>query len=223
MLKTVNLHKTFFQGVETKVIKGIDLEIQKKEFVMITGKSGSGKTTLLYLLSGLERPSEGNVFFEGEDIGQYNDKKMSMIRRRNFGFIFQFYNLVPSLKVWDNICLPIEMEHKLSKEEKDQILHYTKTLEIDDKLDSFPHQLSGGQQQRVAIARALAIEPDIIFADEPTGNLDTNTGDEVLKIFETLNKEHGKTIVMVTHDHTIGERFATRKIVVSNGKIVEKM
>ena len=169
MLKTVNLHKTFFQGVETKVIKGIDLVIEKNEFVVITGKSGSGKTTLLYLLSGLENPTEGRVMFEGKDISLYNDKQMSRMRRKNFGFIFQFYNLVPSLKVWDNICLPIEMDHKLSREEKERILHYTKTLEIDDKLDSFPQQLSGGQQQRVAIARALAIEPDIIFADEPTG------------------------------------------------------
>ena len=220
MLIATNLHKIFHQGIDNKVINGIDLSIKEKEFVVITGKSGSGKSTLLYLLSGLETPTEGSVVFKGNDVGKMNDTEISRLRRNSFGFIFQFYNLVASLNVRDNIFLPIDIERKITSAEKEEVLTYAKEIGVADKLKSFPHQLSGGEQQRVSIVRALAINPDIIFADEPTGNLDSATREEVLNVFYNLNKKHGKTIVMVTHDDSVGSRFATRELHIENGKII---
>jgi putative ABC transport system ATP-binding protein len=198
----------------------VNLEIEEQEFVTITGKSGSGKSTLLYLLSGLEKPTSGEVMFYNKTLHRLNDKEMSELRRKAFGFVFQFFNLVSSLNVWDNICLPITIERRLTEEQRMTIVEYVKMLGIYDKLDSYPHQLSGGQQQRVAIARALAIDPDIIFADEPTGNLDSETSDDVLRVFDNLNKWLGKTIVMVTHDESITKMLATREVRLVNGRIV---
>jgi len=220
MLKATNIHKTFFQGVDNHVIKGIDLTINKEEFIVITGKSGSGKSTLLYLLSGLEEPSSGTVTFKGRDLFTLNDNEMSALRRKSFGFVFQFYNLVPSLNVRDNILLPLEIDNKISFKEEKRIMDYANLVGIKDKLFSYPFQLSGGEQQRVAIVRALAINPDIIFADEPTGNLDSNSREDVLKVFADLQMTFGKTVVMVTHDESVGKRFATREIYIENGEIV---
>ncbi|MCL1852727.1 MAG: ABC transporter ATP-binding protein [Peptococcaceae bacterium] len=220
MLRARSLKKAFFQGVTNYVINGVNLEIEEQEFVTITGKSGSGKSTLLYLLSGLEKPTSGEVMFYNKTLHRLNDKEMSELRRKAFGFVFQFFNLVSSLNVWDNICLPITIERRLTEEQRMTIVEYVKMLGIYDKLDSYPHQLSGGQQQRVAIARALAIDPDIIFADEPTGNLDSETSDDVLRVFDNLNKWLGKTIVMVTHDESITKMLATREVRLVNGRIV---
>ncbi|MCL1790204.1 MAG: ABC transporter ATP-binding protein [Peptococcaceae bacterium] len=220
MLRTRGLKKAFFQGVTNHVINGINMEIVEKEFVTITGKSGSGKSTLLYLLSGLEKPTSGEVLFYNKILHNLSDSEMSLLRRKAFGFIFQFFNLVSSLDVWDNICLPITIERKVKSEEKATIMEYVKMLGILDKLNAYPHQLSGGQQQRVAIARALAIDPDVIFADEPTGNLDSETSEDVLRVFDNLNKWLGKTIVMVTHDESITKMLATREVRLVNGRIV---
>lgn len=223
MLEVENVYKVFNQGVENKVINGINVSISEKEFIVITGKSGSGKSTLLYLMSGLERPTEGKVLFRGMDISKFNDNKLSLLRRKTFGFVFQFYNLVASLSAFDNIFLPISIERKVSQEERERTLEFAKEIGIFEKLSFYPHQLSGGEQQRVAIVRALAINPEIIFADEPTGNLDSISREEVLKVFETLHKSYGKTIVMVTHDESISSRFATKELYLENGEIIREI
>jgi putative ABC transport system ATP-binding protein len=220
MLTASGLNKTFHTGIDHKVINGIDLTINEKDFVVISGKSGSGKSTLLYLLSGLERPSSGKVMFRDQDIFALKDGEISSLRRNSFGFVFQFYNLIPALNVYDNIFLPVSVKRKTVKDRKEQVLKYAEEIGIKDKLQSYPHQLSGGEQQRVAIVRALAIDPVIIFADEPTGNLDTKTSEDVLVIFRRLSIIYKKTIIMVTHDESVGKRFATRELYIENGKIL---
>lgn len=222
MLVAQGLKKTFHEGIDVEVISGVDLKIQKGDFVVLTGKSGSGKSTLLYLLSGLEKPTAGTVHFHDICIQELKDKEISKLRREAFGFVFQFYNLIATLSVRDNIMLPLNFTKGIDKQRKEKIDSYIELLGLKDKINSKPSQLSGGQQQRVAIARALAIEPEIIFADEPTGNLDLSTSEEVMEIFKQLNKELKKTIVMVTHDPTIGEKYASREITVLNGTIMEK-
>jgi len=222
MLSASNLKKTYHQGVDNHVINGVTLDIEDKEFVTITGKSGSGKSTLLYLLSGLEKPTSGTVSFNNKILHKLNDKNMSALRRNSFGFIFQFFNLVSSLNVRDNIFLPITMERKLTRDEEDKVMEYIKMLGMAGKMNAYPHQLSGGQQQRVAIARALAIDPDIIFADEPTGNLDAQTSYDVLRVFIYLNKWLGKTVVMVTHDESVTPTVQAREIHLESGKIVPR-
>lgn len=221
MLEAKNLTKVFHEGVALEVLSGINMTIQEGDFVVITGKSGSGKSTLLYLLSGLEKPSDGEVYFHDVCIKKLNDKQISKLRRESFGFVFQFYNLIPTLSVRDNIMLPLQFGPQIDKARKEKIDAYIEILELKEKLNVKPYKLSGGQQQRVAIARALAIDPDIIFADEPTGNLDSATSDEVMHIFQKLNKDMKQTIALVTHDNTIGDYYATRKIIVKNGKIIE--
>jgi len=222
MLVAKNIKKVFHEGIEAPVLSGIDFAVQEGDFVVITGKSGSGKSTLLYVLSGLERPTEGEVYFHDICINQLKDKEISRLRREKFGFVFQFYNLIPTLSVRDNIFLPLDFRKSLDKQKKDRIDSYIEILGLKEKLNVLPHKLSGGQQQRAAIARALAIEPEIIFADEPTGNLDSATSEDVMNIFSKLNKEMKQTIALVTHDNTIGEKYATREIIVNNGKIIEK-
>ena len=221
MLVAKNIKKVFYEGIENEVISGIDLNIDAGDFVVITGKSGSGKSTLLYLLSGLESPTSGDVYFHDTCINKLNDKEMSRLRREKFGFIFQFYNLIPSLSVRDNIYLPLDFSKGKDKKRKEEIDYCIETFGLKDKINTMPYKLSGGQQQRVAIIRALAINPEIIFADEPTGNLDSVTSEGVMEVFQQLNQERKQTIVFVTHDNTIGGRYATREIVVDNGKVVE--
>ncbi len=221
MLVAKNLKKIFHEGVDVEVLDGINLAIQKGDFVVITGKSGSGKSTLLYLLSGLEKPSEGSVLFHEKKIHELKDRQISKLRRESFGFVFQFYNLVPTISVRDNIMLPLEFHDRVGKSKKEKVDSLIELLGLQEKVNVMPYQLSGGQQQRVAIARALAIEPEIIFADEPTGNLDASTSEDVMAIFQKLNKELNQTIIMVTHDQTIGARYATREIIVQNKKIIE--
>lgn len=195
-----NIMKDFKIGdTVTRVLKGISLQITKGEFVSIMGPSGSGKSTLLYILGGLDNPTNGSVLMGGNDISRYNDEKKSVMRRRSIGFIFQFYNLIPNLNVEENILLPVLLDGKNAKDYRKQLHNILEIVGLTDRRKHTPRELSGGQQQRVAIARALINSPDIIFADEPTGNLDSKTGTEIMELLNEINRESDKTIVMVTH------------------------
>lgn len=195
-----NIIKDFKIGdTVTRVLKGISLQITKGEFVSIMGPSGSGKSTLLYILGGLDSPTNGSVLMGGNDISQYNDEKKSVMRRRSIGFIFQFYNLIPNLNVEENILLPVLLDGKSAKDYRKQLHNILEIVGLTDRRKHTPRELSGGQQQRVAIARALINSPDIIFADEPTGNLDSKTGTEIMELLKEINRESDKTIIMVTH------------------------
>lgn len=195
-----NIIKDFKIGdTVTRVLKGISLQITKGEFVSIMGPSGSGKSTLLYILGGLDNPTNGSVLMGGNDISRYNDEKKSVMRRRSIGFIFQFYNLIPNLNVEENILLPVLLDGKNAKDYRKQLNNILEIVGLTDRRKHTPRELSGGQQQRVAIARALINSPDIIFADEPTGNLDSKTGTEIMTLLKEINHESDKTIIMVTH------------------------
>ncbi|OXX83026.1 ABC transporter ATP-binding protein [Paraclostridium benzoelyticum] len=197
-------------------LNGIDLEIEPNKFTAIIGPSGSGKSTLLHCMAGLDKPTSGNVYLDDIDIYTMNDDKLSKIRREEFGFIFQSYNLIPVINVYDNIILPVSVDGK--KEDKDYINTLIKKLGISSQVNKFPNELSGGQQQRVAIARALANKPSIIFADEPTGNLDSKTTREVMDILKVCVKEFNQTLVMITHNDEIAET-ADKIIIINDGKI----
>lgn len=195
-----NIHKTFGKGETAQVVlDGADLDIQKGSFVSLMGESGSGKSTLLYLIGGLDRDFTGEIYVAGQNIASLDDEKLSQIRCKNMGFVFQFYNLAANLTVEDNILLPIEMS---GRNISDYRTKYEEILEItglQNKKKSYPSQLSGGQQQRVAVARAVLGEPEIILADEPTGNLDAVSGAEIMQLFRRLNQEKGITVLQVTH------------------------
>ncbi|GIM31074.1 ABC transporter ATP-binding protein [Paraclostridium bifermentans] len=197
-------------------LNGIDLEIEPNKFTAIIGPSGSGKSTLLHCMAGLDKPTSGNVYLDDIDIYTMNDDKLSKIRREEFGFIFQSYNLIPVINVYDNIVLPVSVDGK--KEDKDYINTLIKKLGISSQVNKFPNELSGGQQQRVAIARALANKPSIIFADEPTGNLDSKTTREVMDILKVCVKEFNQTLVMITHNDEIA-KTADKIIIINDGKI----
>ncbi|WP_455093415.1 ABC transporter ATP-binding protein [Parvimonas micra] len=216
-LITKNLKK--YYGNEKNVVKavdGINFEVDCNEFVAIVGKSGSGKSTFLHCAAGLDKPTSGNVFINGEDIYSVNDKRLSEIRRKELGFIFQNFNLIPTLNVYDNIILPIHLDGK--EENKDYIDNLIKEIGLEDQVNKFPNELSGGQQQRVAIARALSNKPSIIFADEPTGNLDSKTTYEVMALLKRIIKKYNTTLIMITHNLEIADE-ADRIITVSDGKI----
>lgn len=216
-LITKNLKK--YYGNEKNVVKavdGINFEVDCNEFVAIVGKSGSGKSTFLHCAAGLDKPTSGNVFINGEDIYSVNDKRLSEIRRKELGFIFQNFNLIPTLNVYDNIILPIHLDGK--KENKDYIANLIKEIGLEDQVNKFPNELSGGQQQRLAIARALSNKPSIIFADEPTGNLDSKTTYEVMALLKRIIKKYNTTLIMITHNLEIADE-ADRIITVSDGKI----
>ena len=220
ILNTEGLKK--YYGKEENLVKALDnvnLEINKGEFVAIVGTSGSGKSTLLHMLGGLDRPSEGKVIVDNKDIFSMDNDKLTVFRRRNIGFVFQSYNLVPILNVYENIVLPIELDgNKVDTKYVDNIIE---TLGLTDKINRLPNKLSGGQQQRVAIARSLATKPSIILADEPTGNLDSKTEQEVLGLLKVTSKKFNQTIVMITHNEQIAQ-MADRIIRIEDGKIVEK-
>lgn len=186
------------------------------EFVSIMGQSGSGKSTLLYILGGLDVPTSGSVFMNGMDISKFNDEKMSRIRRQNIGFVFQFYNLIPNLNVTENIMLPLLLDGKKMRDYKKTLKDILEVVGLSDKRGHTPRELSGGQQQRVAIARALIGNPEILFADEPTGNLDSHTGAEIMSLLQRINKERGQTIIMVTHSPEAA-KSSNRVITVSDG------
>lgn len=203
----------------TKALDGVDLEVKKGEFVTIVGASGSGKSTLLHMLGGLDNPTSGNVIIEGIEIGNLDRDELTVFRRRQIGFIFQNYNLVPVLNTYENIILPLELDGRIPDE--GQIKRIMDILHLSEKEYSLPSQLSGGQQQRVAIARALASNPSIILADEPTGNLDSNTSQEVLGLMVESVHMLNQTLIMITHNMQIAQ-LADRIICIEDGKIVEQ-
>lgn len=217
ILETKNLKKYYGQEPNiTKALDGIDVKVEPGEFVSIIGTSGSGKSTLLNMLGGLDIPSSGSVKIRGKEIGKMNDEQLTVFRRRNIGFVFQNYNLVPILNVYQNIVLPIELDgNTIDRTYVDKIIHL---LHLEEKLDNLPNNLSGGQQQRVAIARALASKPAIILADEPTGNLDSKTSLEVMQLLKMTSTEFGQTLVMITHNPELAQ-IADRMIHIEDGKL----
>lgn len=218
ILQTKDLKKYYGAGdTQVRALDGVDLQVENGEFVAIVGTSGSGKSTLLHMLGGLDRPTSGSIVVDGRDLSTLKDEELTVFRRRKIGFVFQAYNLVPVLSVYENIVLPIQLDGgKLDAAYIDQVIG---ALGLKEKLNSLPSQLSGGQQQRVAIARALVNDPVMILADEATGNLDTRTSFEILTLFQKLHRE-GRTIVFVTHNPEIAE-FCSRNIVLRDGRIVE--
>ena len=217
ILKTEELCK--YYGAEDNLVKAVDhinLQIRQGEFITIVGKSGSGKSTLLHMLGALDNPTSGKVFLDGQNIASLKADGLSKIRRRKIGFIFQAYNLIPSLNVWENIVLPLGLDGKPLDEAF--IEDIIETLGLTEKKRSLPNTLSGGQQQRCAIARAIAAKPSIILADEPTGNLDTKTGDEVMALLKTSAKKYGQTLVVITHNEEIAQ-MADRTIMLTDGHI----
>ena len=218
ILETKNLRKIYGSGdTEVRALDGVDLSVDNGEFVAIVGTSGSGKSTLLHMLGGLDRPTSGSVIVDGKDIFSLKDEALTIFRRRKIGFVFQSYNLVPVLNARENIVLPIQLDGRQVDEEfLDKIVN---TLGLEKKLGSLPSQLSGGQQQRVAIARALAAAPAIILADEPTGNLDSKTSQDVLSLLKVTSQKFAQTIVMITHNEEIAQT-ADRIIRIEDGRIV---
>lgn len=218
ILETEDLVKYYGEGEnQVRAIDHTSMQVQHGEFVAVVGRSGSGKSTLLHMLGGLDRPDSGKVYIEGRDIFALKDEQLAVFRRRKIGFIFQDYNPMPALNVWENIVLPIGLDGK--KVKKDFVLDIVKSIGMEDRLHAMPNQLSGGQKQRVAIARALAARPAIILADEPTGNLDSHTEMEVISILKNCVSKYGQTLVMITHDETIAQ-MADRVIVIADGKVV---
>ena len=220
ILKVKDLKKIYGKYEnEVRALDGIDLEIEPHKFTAIVGASGSGKSTLLHCVAGLDKPTLGNVYLDDVDLYTLNDNKLSEIRRQEFGFIFQSYNLIPVINVYDNIVLPVLLDGK--KEDKEYVMGLINKLGIENQIKKYPNELSGGQQQRVAIARALANRPSVIFADEPTGNLDSKTTNEVMNLLEWCVKEYKQTLVMITHNDNIAKK-ADRIITIKDGKIDEK-
>ena len=220
ILETNDLRKIYGSGdTEVKALDGVNLRVENGEFVAIVGTSGSGKSTLLHMLGGLDRPTSGSVIVDGKDIFRLKDEALTIFRRRKIGFVFQSYNLVPVLNVYENIVLPIQLDGR--RVDEDFIGKIVKTLGLDGRLDALPSQLSGGQQQRVAIARALAAAPAIILADEPTGNLDSKTSQDVLGLLKVTSQKFAQTIVMITHNEEIAQ-LADRIIRIEDGRIVTR-
>lgn len=218
ILKVENLTKIYGKG-EAKVIAldNISLEVEEGEFIAIIGPSGSGKSTILHSLAGLEKPTRGKVYFYDKNIYEMNKKELTILRRQKIGIIYQFYNLIPTLNVEENIVLPIELDkRRVNKEKLDEI---TKFLNIYDRKTHLPNELSGGQQQKVAIGRALMIHPTIILADEPTGNLDSKSSDEIIQLLKKANKEYKQTIIIITHNLEIAKQV-DRIIKIKDGKII---
>ncbi len=217
ILQVKNLKKYYGSGETTvKALDGVTLSVEDGEFVSIVGTSGSGKSTLLHMLGGLDRPTAGKVFVADKDIFSLKDDSLTIFRRRNIGFIFQSYNLIPTLNVYENIVLPIELDG--NKIDETHIQNIIDTLGLSERTCAFPSQLSGGQQQRVAIARALAAKPAIILADEPTGNLDSKTSLDVLGLLKITGNKFSQTIVMITHNEEIAQ-MANRIIRIEDGRI----
>ena len=217
ILQTTDLKKYYGSGdTMVRALDGVDLSVEDGEFAAIVGTSGSGKSTLLHMLGGLDRPTSGKVFVGGKDIFSLGDDELTIFRRRKIGFVFQSYNLVPVLNVYENIVLPIELDG--NRVDCAHIEHIIETLGLQEKKESLPSQLSGGQQQRVAIARALASKPAIILADEPTGNLDSRTSLDVMGLLKVTSEQFSQTIVMITHNEEIAQ-MADRIIRIEDGRI----
>ena len=220
VLETKDLKKYYGSGdTQVKALDGVDLTVENGEFVAIVGTSGSGKATLLHMLGGLDRPTGGSVLVEGRDIFALKDEELTIFRRRKIGFVFQSYNLVPVLSVYDNIVLPIQLDG--GRVDEAYVNQVIEALGLEQKLDRLPNQLSGGQQQRVAIARALATKPAILLADEPTGNLDSRTSQDVLSLMKTTGQKFAQTMVMITHNEEIAQ-LADRIVRIEDGRIVTR-
>lgn len=219
ILKVDNLCKTY--GKEENQVKAVDnvsFSVEKGEFVAIVGASGSGKSTLLHLLGGVDRPTSGKVFIDGEDIYQLDDDKLAIFRRRQVGLIYQFYNLIPILNVEENITLPCNLDGK--EVEKEKLEELLKTLKLEKRKKHLPNELSGGQQQRVSIGRAIINSPAIMLADEPTGNLDSKASEEIISLLRLSNKKYNQTVIVITHDEKIALE-ADRVITIDDGKIIK--
>ena len=217
VLETRDLKKYYGSGESlVKALDGVNLCVERGEFVAIVGTSGSGKSTLLHMLGGLDYPTEGSVFVDGKDISGLKEDALCIFRRRKIGFVFQSYNLVPVLNVYENIVLPIELDG--NEEDAEYVNQVAEVLGLKERLHSMPNQLSGGQQQRVAIARALATKPAILLCDEPTGNLDSKTSQDVLSLLKVTGEKFGQTIVMITHNEEIAQ-LADRIVRIEDGKI----
>jgi putative ABC transport system ATP-binding protein len=214
MIKLENVEK--YYGVH-KVLKGINLEVKKGDFLSIVGSSGSGKSTLLSLIGGMDKPEKGKVIFFGEDLTQYTDEKLTLYRRKKVGFIFQFFNLLPNITVFENISMPLLLN---GNEDRKKVLGYIKLTGLEGNENRYPYQLSGGEQQRVAIARALIHSPDIILADEPTGSLDSETGKMIMDLILQLINETEKTVILVTHESYIAA-YARRRVRIKDGALSE--
>lgn len=220
ILRTEHLCKYYGTGEnQVRAVRDAAIAINQGEFVAIVGKSGSGKSTLLHLLGGLDTPTSGKVWLKDKDIFSMKEEELAVFRRRKIGFIFQSFNLVSSINVWENVVLPIGLDGKTV--DREFVQDIIKTLGMEDKVHNLPNTLSGGQQQRAAIARALASKPDILLADEPTGNLDSKTSDEVIGLLKMSAQKYGQTIVMITHDEDIAQ-IADRILVMEDGKVVEQ-
>lgn len=221
VIETVDLSKVYKLGtVDVEVLRDINVVIHKGEFVSIMGPSGSGKSTLLYLIGGLDKPTSGCIRVNGHEISKMKDKEESSMRRKEIGFVFQFYNLIPNLSVEENILLPLLLDGKNIKNYRDKLNEILTIVGLSDRRTHTPKELSGGQQQRVAIARALINEPEIILADEPIGNLDSKTGTEVMELLKSINQEKGRTIVQVTHSKEAAD-YGQRIINLKDGKVCQ--
>lgn len=219
ILETKDLRKIYGSGEnEVRALDGVSISIEEGEFVAVVGTSGSGKSTLLHLISGLDKPSSGSLTYDGKDIYSYSDKELSAFRRKRIGFIFQQFNLLPVLTAKENIIMPLLLDKQ--KPDEAYLKQITELLGIQGRLEHLPHELSGGQQQRVAIARALIAKPDVIFADEPTGNLDSKSGGEVMELLQNVWKKMGKALVVITHDSRIA-RMAERQFQIVDGVLTE--
>ena len=219
-MATKDLRKFYGSGdTQVKALDGVDLSVENGEFVAIVGTSGSGKSTLPHMLGGLDRPTSGAVLVDGKDIFSLKDEELTIFRRRKIGFVFQSYNLVPVLSVYENIVLPIQLDG--GKVDQSYVNQVIEALGLEQKLQNLPSQLSGGQQQRVAIARALATKPAIILADEPTGNLDSKTSQDVLSLMKVTGQKFAQTMVMITHNEEIAQ-MADRIVRIEDGRIVKR-
>ena len=221
-LRLENLSKSYDEGGNKRIVlQNVSLELKKGEIVAILGKSGSGKTTLLNLVSGIDRIDSGDIFLEGLRLTALKDHQWTVFRRSNIGFIFQFFNLIPTLTVWENLILPLELNGLLDAQGKTRAVEMLAEVDLSDRQKTFPDQLSGGEQQRVAIARALVHDPVLVLADEPTGNLDEETGRQVLALLEKLTRKNGKSLLMVTHSAEAAA-IADRVFQLQHGKLVER-
>lgn len=221
-IQTSKLTKIYGRGpTAVTALDHVSINIREGEFVAVMGPSGCGKSTLLHLLGGLDKPTEGDVLIAGHNLVDLNDDKLTELRRRKIGFVFQFFNLIPVLTAVENAALPITLDGARPAEAKKKAAEWLTRFGLGDRLHNRPDQLSGGQQQRVAIARALVAEPDLILADEPTGNLDTRSGDEIASLLRDVSKTYGRTVVMVTHDPRIAA-YADRIIFLKDGRVVDE-
>ncbi|MEM0473542.1 MAG: ABC transporter ATP-binding protein [Candidatus Aenigmatarchaeota archaeon] len=222
VIKLENVEKVYNAGKENelKVLRGINLEIKEGEYASIVGPSGSGKSTLMHIMGCLDRPTSGRILIDGQDVSKLNDDQLAKIRREKIGFIFQQFYLIPVLNAMENVKIPMNLNNYSKNDKEEKAKRLLEMVDLGHRLYNFPNQLSGGEMQRVAIARALANDPKIILADEPTGNLDSKRGQEIINILEKLNKQ-GRTIIIVTHDLNVAKR-AKRKIMIKDGVVIKE-